>query len=198
MVLKEKKVPYQLIPVDIGKGEQKDPLYLDTKQPFGQVPVLVDGDVTLFESRAISRYIAQKYAGRGTPLLPSPDDIVAVGKFEQAASIEQSNFDVFASGIAGELVFTPSRGGKTDHKRVEALNATLNAKLDGYERILAKQKYLAGNDITLADLFHLPYGTMITKKLGFKLLTSASRPNVARWWRDISSREAWLSVEDGA
>ena len=37
------------------------------------------------------------------------------------------------------------RGGKTDHKRVKALNATLDAKLDAYERILAKQKYLAGN-----------------------------------------------------
>ncbi|KIJ25755.1 hypothetical protein M422DRAFT_273275 [Sphaerobolus stellatus SS14] len=198
MVLKEKKVPYELIPVDLSKGEQKKPEYLETKQPFGLVPVLVDGDFTIFESRAISRYIATKYAGRGTPLLPPANDIVKVGKFEQAASIETANFDPFASGIASELVFKVRSGKKPDHNRVEALNATLDAKLDGYERILAKQKYLAGNDVTLADLFHLPYGTMITKNLAFEVLTKASRPNVARWWRDISSREAWLAVEDGA
>lgn len=67
----------------------------------------MDGDVTLFESRAIARYIAQKYAGRGTSLLPPLGDFLHLGQFEQAASIEQANFDSFASGIAGELVFTP-------------------------------------------------------------------------------------------
>ena len=37
------------------------------------------------------------------------------------------------------------RGGQTDHKRVEELKATLAMKLEGYERILSKRKYLAGD-----------------------------------------------------
>ena len=37
------------------------------------------------------------------------------------------------------------RGGKTDEKRVKELAETLNMKMEGYERILSKQKYLAGN-----------------------------------------------------
>ena len=39
-VLKEKNVPYELIPIDLSKSEHKDSEYVATKQPFGQVPVL--------------------------------------------------------------------------------------------------------------------------------------------------------------
>lgn len=40
LVLHEKKVPFELVVVDIGKNEQKSPEYL-MKQPFGQVPYIV-------------------------------------------------------------------------------------------------------------------------------------------------------------
>lgn len=49
-------------------------------------------------------------------------------------------------------------GKVTDAARVETLKATLAKRLPGYERILAKQKYMAGDKLTVADLFHLPYG----------------------------------------
>ena len=39
-ILEEKQVPYEFIPVDITKGEQKKADYLKS-QPFGQVPYLV-------------------------------------------------------------------------------------------------------------------------------------------------------------
>lgn len=44
VVLKEKEVPYEFIPVDFTKGENKTPEYL-SKQPFGQVPYI---DVRMF------------------------------------------------------------------------------------------------------------------------------------------------------
>ena len=59
----------------------------------------------MYESRAISRYVALKYADQGTPLLPPPSDLRAWARFEEAASVEQNNFDPFASGIAYEKVF---------------------------------------------------------------------------------------------
>ena len=41
VTLKELKLPYELTFVDVLKGEQKTPEYIETKQPFGQIPVLV-------------------------------------------------------------------------------------------------------------------------------------------------------------
>lgn len=62
--LEEAGLPYNV--VKIGPDEQRAATHL-TRQPFGQVPALLDGDVTLFESGAIVHYVAER-----TPaLLPS-------------------------------------------------------------------------------------------------------------------------------
>lgn len=47
-------------------------------------------------------------------------------------------------------------GGKTDEARLEYLTKTLDSKLQGYDRMLSKTKYLAGDKLSLVDLFHLP------------------------------------------
>eukprot|EP00753_Platysulcus_tardus_P017527 PLAT6429.1.p1 GENE.PLAT6429.1~~PLAT6429.1.p1 ORF type:complete len:227 (+),score=34.94 PLAT6429.1:49-681(+) len=191
-VCKELDIPYELISIDFAKGEHKSPAFLE-KQPFGQVPYIDDDGFILFESRAIARYLAAK---AGSPLLPT--NLKDLARFEQAASIEQANFDPFASGIAFEKVFKGFRGLATDDARVAEYATALEGKLDAYEKILSKQKYLAGDNITLADLFHLPYGSMLAP-VGFNFLEDAAkRPNVARWWKDISSRPSWQAVKDRA
>ena len=48
--------------------------------------------------------------------------------------------------------------------------------------------------LTIADLFHLPLGTLIIEKCGFTALTSGELPNVTRWWKEISGRESWKRV----
>ncbi|KAG6839674.1 hypothetical protein H0H93_005151, partial [Arthromyces matolae] len=58
----------------------------------------------------------------------------------------------------------------------EALIKKLDAKLDVYDKILGKQKYLAGDELTLADLFHVPYGTMLAVA-GSNIMET--KPNVA-------------------
>ena len=106
-ILKEKKIPYEMRALDFSKAQHKAPEFLAV-QPFGQVPYIIDEDgFTLYESRAIARYVASKYRNQGNSLLPDPSDIQATALFEQAASIETSNFDPFASGIAAEKVFRP-------------------------------------------------------------------------------------------
>lgn len=60
--------------------------------------------VFLSESRAICRYLEEKYRGKGTILIPNKDP-AARGLFEQAASIETSYFDPSASQIVFEQAF---------------------------------------------------------------------------------------------
>ncbi|KAG9087249.1 hypothetical protein FS749_003064 [Ceratobasidium sp. UAMH 11750] len=182
-----------IVPIDLAKGEHKTEEYINKKHPFAIIPVLEDEDgFQIYESRAISRYLVAKY-GKGSPLLPPPSDIKAYGLFEQAASVEYSSFDPSASGLAFERVFAPGKGLTTNEVLAEKYVATLKSKMDGYERILSKSKYLAGDTFTLADLFHLPYGAMV-----YKLEPSLfdSKPGVKRWWDDISSREAWKAANN--
>ncbi|KAJ7097165.1 thioredoxin-like protein [Mycena belliarum] len=164
LVLVEKKVPF-----DMAKGEHKAPEFV-SKQSFGQVPYMIDDDgFVLYESRAICRYIEEKYAGQGTPLVPI--DPKGKALFEQAASIEFANFDPFASKAVFEN-FKPMWGLTPDKAVFDTLIAGLSAKLEVYEIILGKQKYLAGDEITLADLFHLPYGS--SRSWGFYLIKTSN------------------------
>jgi glutathione S-transferase len=82
--------------------------------------------------------------------------------------------------IYRQRLVTPTLGGTTDEARVRTLCATLEGKLQGYERVLARQRYLAGDEVTLADLFHLPMGARL-EPAGVGYLTDEARfPNVAR------------------
>ncbi|KAG2074852.1 glutathione S-transferase [Suillus decipiens] len=193
LICKEKHIPYELIPVNLAKGEQKHLAFV-ANQPFGQIPYIDDDGFILYESRAIARYLIKKYPNQGAPLIPT--DPKAEALFEQAASIESFNFTAFVAPIVAEKVFKPRRGLQPNEERVSELLATLKPKLDAYDVILSQQKYLAGDSVTLADLAHLPYGTAFYGA-GFSEEFD-SRPNVARWWKDISNRPAWLAVKDGA
>ena len=89
-------------------------------------------------------------------------------------------------------------GQQGDDAAVGENHKTLEAKLQGYEIILGRQKYLGGDvsrprgfvavlpmnyeqEVTLADLFHLPYGWLLSENAGNQLLKSDKLPNVKRW-----------------
>ena len=74
-----------------------------------------------------------------------PTEPRALAKFEQAESVEYSQFEPTASAIAYEKLFKVHYGKETNEVLVTELIAKLETKLDGYEVILGKQKYLAGD-----------------------------------------------------
>lgn len=181
---------YELIKVDLSTGDHKKPEFLKL-QPFGVIPVLEDGPLTLFESRAISRFICHKYEGKGTPLYgSSPKDKALV---EQWLEVESQNYNPPCSAIVVEKVFKPFRGGQADEAIVQANLEKLNKVLDIYEAHLSKSKYLAGDFFSLADLSHIPYTHYLVNvaKLGEVI---ESRPHVKAWWEDITSRPSWKKV----
>ncbi|MBZ9650252.1 glutathione S-transferase family protein [Sphingobium sp. 3R8] len=61
-LLNELGLDYEMIPVDLGAGAHLTPEFL-TINPVGKVPVLVDGDIQVSESAAISLYLAERYGG---------------------------------------------------------------------------------------------------------------------------------------
>ncbi|KAJ7837413.1 glutathione S-transferase [Mycena olivaceomarginata] len=184
-VLYEVKVPFELVHIDRRKGEHKTPEYLE-KQPFGQIPYIDDDGFILFESRAICRYIVAKYPD--CKLIPTDPRKNAL--FEQAASIELCNFEFYA----GTAVFE-SRGKPQTKPLSTPVLAALDAQLDVYNVILAKQKYLAGDEVSLADLFHLPHAPVLERDAKSDIMMR--KPHVARWYKDLLSRPSWLASEDG-
>jgi glutathione S-transferase len=59
-MLEELGVPYGLVTLDLDAKQTREPAYLRI-HPMGQVPALVDGDVTIFESIAICMYLAERF-----------------------------------------------------------------------------------------------------------------------------------------
>ncbi|KAG5734656.1 Glutathione S-transferase [Termitomyces sp. T112] len=189
----EKKIPFEFVQVDVGHGEHKSPAYME-KQPFGQVPYLDDDGFILYESRAICRYLEDKFSIKGPKLIPTDPKNKAI--FEQAASVEFSNFDPYASKAVAEKIFKPYRGLTPDQVVFDNLIVELGKRLDVYDVILSKQKYTAGDEFSVVDIFHLPYGWLL-ETAGSRIMYDEKRPNVVRWWKDITSRASWQAVKDG-
>lgn len=114
----------------------------------------------MYEARAICRYLVKKYEGQGTPGLV-PTDPKSEALFEQAASIEYSNFYPFALGLSVEKIIKKllnsirsiseeltyccrHKGLPANEDRVKEYLENLSAKLDAYNDILGKQSYLSG------------------------------------------------------
>ncbi|KAJ6528231.1 hypothetical protein DFH09DRAFT_935384, partial [Mycena vulgaris] len=82
-------------------------------------------------------------------------DLEAKALFEQAASIELASFNPQVAKLTTETVFETRQCLPIDEAAAAAAVSELSAKLDVYEVILGNQKFLAGNEVTLADLFHV-------------------------------------------
>ena len=138
-------LPMDLIEVDLRAGAHKQPEFLK-KNPFAQVPVIEDGAHTLGDSLAILVYLAVKYGDESW----YPRD--ALG----AAAVQR-----FLSIAANEIVRGPSAarritlfGGTSGYEAAKAVSLQLFDLLD---RHLATQPFLAGPQVTIADIANYTY-----------------------------------------
>jgi len=184
LVLHELSVPYEFINVEVCGGNLKDGSPENpVKHPFGSLPYIEEDGFELFESRAICRFIVAKYYPDGSSLLPT--ELQAAALFEQAASVERSYFDVHANVVLQEKFLKKYQNQEFDEARYAQALKKIESTLDVYDAILCKQKYLAGDQLTLVDLFHLP----LLKVVGYVAPeTFKKRANVDRWWTELVSR----------
>ncbi|KAL3644787.1 hypothetical protein CASFOL_009967 [Castilleja foliolosa] len=189
--LHEKELNYEFVPVNMISRvpEHKQEPFISLN-PFGLVPAFEDGDLKLFESRAINQYIASAYADKGTQLIfDDPKKMAIVGVWME---VEARQYDPPASWLTRELYIKPLLGKVTNKAVVKEQEAQLAKVLDVYESRLAQSKYLCGDTFTLADLNHLPLLDHLMKTRVKAVFDN--HPRVSAWAVDILARPAWKKV----
>jgi glutathione S-transferase len=148
-VLQELEIPFDTVTVNLLKGEQRAPAFLKLN-PAGQVPVLVDGDLVLSESVAISLYLAEKYPRKR--LLPEdPTDKAAVYKWLlfTTTALEQPLWRISKhSSLYPEEKRLPAE--------IPLAREDFVAIADVAEKHLATREFLVGDAVSVAD-FVLAY-----------------------------------------
>jgi glutathione S-transferase len=132
--LEEAGLPYRVTLVGIGEGAMPPSAYRAV-QPFGQIPAIEDGDVTLFESGAIVLYVAE----RSDVLLPDDPHARAHVIQWMFAALNTIEFPIME--LAGIDLFHPDERWATERRpaAVESVRrrlAELAACLDGREHLV--------------------------------------------------------------
>ncbi|KAH9229924.1 hypothetical protein K456DRAFT_1728191 [Colletotrichum gloeosporioides 23] len=179
ITLNELRIEYDLFQITLQKGEQKDPDYIKTYHPFVRIPVIQDGDLQLFESRAICRYIVAKFGPSSSLDVITSGDPIMIGGFEKALSIDYSYFDPSVRTFCNEKLWkNPAEA--ANPLEVEKATAMFKTALDYYEELLGSNAYLVGD---------MPY----IKFLGL-YDEVAARPKFEGLWKRVSTRPSWQKV----
>ncbi|RIA83117.1 glutathione S-transferase [Glomus cerebriforme] len=188
--LLELGIPYEIIIPD-KFADIKTPEYLATKHPFGKIPVLIDDGFQLYESHAIARYLVNKYQGTKNSTVLIPSDIQKAALVEQFISVGRSYHNVPVAKLITQEISANFLGGTLDPEIIKEAREETSKVLDVYEKLLEGKDYLTG-EFSLADLLHCPYYCVTT---GYDdLWNDPKRPNVARWWKNMSERESWKKI----
>lgn len=173
-------VPYELVNLDLEKGEHKQLPYLRV-HPLGQVPALVDGDVTVYESIAICMYLADKFIEKKmAPPFGSPERAAYYQwMLFAAATLEPPIGEYFqhTQGLPAEKR-NPETAAKAKEKALAAIKAVEHAMLG--------KMYLVGEKFSAADIV---VGSIMRWAESMKLLESA--PDLASWLYDLKSHAAF-------
>ncbi|ACD19443.1 glutathione S-transferase family protein [Paraburkholderia phytofirmans] len=171
-------LPFEVVELDVKAGDNRKPDYL-ALNPFGQVPTIQDGDITLFDSNAILVYLAKRY-GDASWLPEDPLGAAAVQRWLSLA--------------AGQIAYGPCTarlvtvfGAPHDHETAKKLAVKL---FDVLDRELADKPFAAGNQVTIADIAahtyiaHAPEGGVSLDPY----------PNIRAWLRRVEALPRFIAM----
>ncbi|CAB5357050.1 unnamed protein product [Rhizophagus irregularis] len=142
----------------------------------GKIPSLNDDGFQIYETRAIVRYLINKYQGTKTSTVLIPSDVQIAALVEQFISVEASHFTRTLSKLIVQLVFKKRYGKEPDLKIVNETREELDKTLDVYDKLVVDKDYLTGK-FFLANL-HIPYTFYAINIAGESELWD-KRPNVS-------------------
>lgn len=189
MLLAEKGVhDYEQIPVNVLKGEPKQPEHLE-RHPFGKVPVVEVDGFRVIETPAIARYLDAVLPG---PKLV-PADPKDAARMDMVVSIVDSyGYGPMLGGMIAYHLFPDFVGGKNKEAHDKGL-AAAKTVLGELMRLKGGSAYLAGPAVSIADLYVAPimaYAAMTPHK--DELLEVAG---TRAWWETISTRDSFKSTQ---
>jgi glutathione S-transferase len=176
VVLAEKNLPYEIVPIDLRAQEQKTPDYLKMN-PYGKVPVLTDDATVLYESCIINEYLEEKYPN--PPLLPKEPGQKAKARI--LIDYGMSHFDGPYQKLRMELM----KEQKDQNPQViDGAKSELRKLLQRLENEIGAQQYLMG-DFSLVDADLLP---RFTRLEGFGVLPDPSLPRLGKYLERVKAR----------
>ena len=186
LFLEESGLPYNIMPVNISKGEQFDPAFLRIS-PNNRIPAIVDNapegggaPLSLFESGAILLYLADK-TGRFVPDDPAGRAEVLQWLFWQIGGLgpmlgQNLHFSAYAPTRIRYAI-----------ERYVAETERLYAVLD---KRLADRAYVAGDDYTIADMAIYPWLLRLQRERD----QLGRFANLERWFEAIDKRPATIAA----
>jgi glutathione S-transferase len=176
VVLAEKNLSYEIVPVDLTKKEQKNAEYLKMN-PYGKVPVLTDDNTVLYESLIINEYLEEKYPA--TSLLPK--EPAKKAKARILTDYGMAHFDSPYQKLRMELM---KEAKEQSQPTIDGAKAELKKLLQRFEEELGEQQYLLG-DFSLVDANLIP---RFTRLEGFGILPDPSLPRLGKYMERMKAR----------
>lgn len=172
-------LPHELVEVDLAARAHKAPEFL-ALSPFGQIPVLEDGPLALFDSNAILVYLARTYDPANRWL---PQDAVGQARVQQWLSVAAGQV---ANGPAAARLVNVFRA-PLDHERAKSIADGLFTVLD---RHLTGRDFVAADGPTIADV--ALYSYIARAEEGDVPL--ASRPAITAWLRRVEALDGFVPM----
>jgi glutathione S-transferase len=182
LTLAEKAVAYELIEVDVFAPDGPPRDYVAHHHPFGRIPAFEHDGLRLYETAAIARYVDEGFPG---PAL-QPTAPRHRARMNQIISIcDNYAYRTLVWDLFVERVRAPVQGRAPDEARIAAALPRAETCLDALVELMADGPYLAGPQLTLADLHAAPM-----------FLYARLAAEAAALLRERPALEAWLDRLD--
>ena len=183
IMLEETKLPYKEHFVDVWKGDQYDPAFVNIN-PNSKIPAIVDSDgpggkpITVFESGAILMYLAEK---TGQFL---PKDMAKKYEVLEWLMIQLTGVGPNFGQFTYYKMFAPKD--KDLSFPTARLQTEVKRLYEVLEKRLGQTAYLGGADYSIADIATFPW----TRNHDMQGVKWDDHPNLARWFKAIDERPA--------
>jgi glutathione S-transferase len=170
----------EIVPVDLTQGEHRTPEFL-ALNPYGRVPVLTDGTLTLWESHAILSYLGEK-TGRLWPTSAAGRADALRWLFFLSGHLAPPATELAFNRLAVKVLGLPS-----DEAAIARGEKALPAVLRILEGQLAHGTWLLGEEFTLIECAYGPILNVV-EKAG---LSFGAFPQVGAYLEALRARPAW-------